>query len=186
MKSVKFNFFFLLIVTVLTTNLVFPGFSSLSGTPNFAHQDSLTSAMDTPNPSKTSQPSDTVLTRVSDVDILSSEAAGKDLTDDLLLLLRNAIIRDTTSNRKRLNDEFYNREQYFSSYDRNFLGYGWQLRNTFRYRSVLDPPLDYEGTFGVLNIKGSFISASVFYKNTYDLDQIWIKLARPYVTQDTK
>ena len=74
----------------------------------------------------------------------------------------------------------------FSIFDRNLFGNGWEFRNNFRYRSNLEPPLDYEGIFSIRNIMGTFISGSFVYKNNYDVDQIWFNLSKAYLTQEIK
>lgn len=74
----------------------------------------------------------------------------------------------------------------FSIFDRNLFGNGWEFRNNFRYRSNLEPPLDYEGIFSIRNIIGTFISGSFVYKNNYDVNQIWFNLSKAYLTQEIK
>jgi len=73
-----------------------------------------------------------------------------------------------------------------SLYDRNLFGNGWEFRNTFRHRSDKDPSFGYEGVFNVGNISGSFISGTISYSTSFELEQGRILFSKEYLTQETK
>jgi hypothetical protein len=99
---------------------------------------------------------------------------------DILVITRDVFSLGLSVNARDIDDIA------ISIFERNLFGNGWEFRNTFRYRSKFDQKVDYEGTFDVFNIRGSFIGMSLQYIYAHDLQQGLIRFYRDYLTPETK
>jgi len=53
-------------------------------------------------------------------------------------------------------------------FDRNFLGYGTELRYTLHYDQREQPRFGHEGKYAMTNIRGTFISGLINYENSFE------------------
>jgi hypothetical protein len=99
---------------------------------------------------------------------------------DILIVTRDVFSLGLSVNARNVDDIA------ISVFERNLFGNGWEFRNTFRYRSKFDQKVDYEGTFDIFNIQGSFIGTSLQYIYAHDLKQGSLRFYKDYLTPETK
>jgi len=71
-------------------------------------------------------------------------------------------------------------------FDKNFLGYGHDLRMGILYNAELNPKTGFETSYGINNIAGTFISAEFEYIHKADLEMGRISFSRAFLTPQTK
>jgi hypothetical protein len=74
----------------------------------------------------------------------------------------------------------------FKLYDRNLVGYGFELSNTFVWHSQKDKPYEYDGQVYLHNLQGSFISSLISYKNNYKEKSFTTRFSRGFITPKIK
>lgn len=107
---------------------------------------------------------------------------SKDNTDQVDVLV---IVKDiwSISGEARIHDFD---QGDFAIIDRNFLGFGHEVRNEFLYNTSTKPVIGYEGTYSINNIRSTFITGEVNYARSEPLDRIGVRFFRDFITPEIK
>jgi hypothetical protein len=68
----------------------------------------------------------------------------------------------------------------------NVAGTGHEFNNSFNFNSAKDPSLGYTGEFALKNLLGSFVDASLAYRNNFREEIIVLNVKRDFITPETK